>query len=437
MDAVWILLETAVCLTDSLLLYMLIRKYADIRFRLRDMLPVLAAAGLSFLRVHFGMSRLISPIPALAVGWCVCMYFGLRPLGSLITAMLYFVFTEISELFIMGIFTLLLGEHYAELSYLPLFNLAGIVLSRCVFIYIINSRPIKMQMTVPPGYNMLLAAAVFMITLCMECLCITAADMDMSTRLVFTFISMVMFAIILLVLLLFNRLAHYYTGYYENREIANSLRMTEELYKAMAAGSEQERRAVHDCKNHIFTALELLKQNKVQEAEAYLQSVSGTLERPYKNWLHNNIADIVITKKAETAEALGVKLSVTGVMGEVDISSTDMSSLMSNLLDNAIEAAAGCSGGFVRLKVKMQGDYICISTVNPAAQMPRMTGGNFLTTKPDKTKHGMGIKIIKDIVKRYNGEFDLDTEDGYVKVCVLLRPCSTDFVPDLCKLGED
>ena len=88
----WTILELAVCLMDGLLLYWLIYKYANIHFRTKDVIPLVIVTLLSFLRVHFGMDRLIAPIPAVAVSWCVCMYFGLKPLRSFVTALLYFVF---------------------------------------------------------------------------------------------------------------------------------------------------------------------------------------------------------------------------------------------------------------------------------------------------------------------------------------------------------
>ncbi len=418
----WIFFELAVCLFDSLLLYMLVCKYTRIHFGAETLLPLLTAAILSFIRVHYLSDRIIAPFIAIFVSWCVCMCFKLRPLGSFIVALLYFVFIEISELLVMGIFTLVLRSRYAEFAELPMFNLVGILFARLIFIGIINSGRIEMQFSAPVRYRLILTSAIFMITVCMECICLVSYNTDPETRLTFSFISIIMFAIIVLVFLLFNSLTHFYTAYYESREIANSLKANEKFYSTLAAGNEQTRLAVHDCKNHIFTAMELLRQKKIKETEEYLQSVAGTLDRPYKSYLQNSIADIVITQKAELAEKAGVKLSVTGVMGEVNIKRTDMSSLISNLLDNAIEAAAKCQGGFVQLKVKMQGDYIYISTLNSIAKMPVIVGTDFVTTKPDRENHGMGIKIIKDIVHRYNGEFDFSAENGVITIYVLLKP---------------
>ena len=38
--------------------------------------------------------------------------------------------------------------------------------------------------------------------------------------------------------------------------------------------------------------------------------------------------------------------------------------------------------------------------------------GNLTTSKDDKESHGVGMKIIKEIVEKYNGEYMVDIQDG-------------------------
>ena len=78
--------------------------------------------------------------------------------------------------------------------------------------------------------------------------------------------------------------------------------------------------------------------------------------------------------------------------------------------------------GYVKLKAKLRGDYVYISVTNPIAAPQIIKDGEFVTDKHDAQNHGMGIKIIKNIVNRYDGEFDFSIEDGTMTVYVLLKP---------------
>ncbi|MBQ6554764.1 MAG: GHKL domain-containing protein [Firmicutes bacterium] len=421
-ELIWNILEFTVCLADALLLFGLAKNHFNNELTLKKLLFICIAAILSSLRVRFVDIRLIAPLIGIFISCCLCRSFGIAWYKALTLSLLFFVFIEMSELFVMGIFTLVLRENYGIYSQTPLFNLAGIVLSRLIFLAALGLNALKLRYDAPARYRFLLITGLLLVTLCTETLCVHTPAADMSERLVFAVVSVIMFAVVLLIIIMYNTLTLYYVGYYENQSVAGVLKANEELYSSIIAGDEQLRRTVHDCKNHLFTASELLEQNKTDEALQYLKSVAGGLERPYKTYLQNNIADIVISRKAEAAEKKGIDFTVSGVLGNVGIDRADISSLLSNLLDNATEAAEKCENGFVRLKAKIQGEYVYISAANSISAPLKLRDGELVTTKPDPREHGMGIKIIKNIVARYDGEFDFNAENATMTVYVLLKP---------------
>ena len=48
-------------------------------------------------------------------------------------------------------------------------------------------------------------------------------------------------------------------------------------------------------------------------------------------------------------------------------------------------------------------------------------GGRLKTSKIDAKNHGMGIRNIKEIVKRNNGSFNIELLEGFFKVEVYLK----------------
>jgi sensor histidine kinase regulating citrate/malate metabolism len=46
---------------------------------------------------------------------------------------------------------------------------------------------------------------------------------------------------------------------------------------------------------------------------------------------------------------------------------------------------------------------------------------NYVTTKKDKENHGMGLKQIAHIAKKYGGTVKMDTAEGMFKISVLMN----------------
>ena len=84
--------------------------------------------------------------------------------------------------------------------------------------------------------------------------------------------------------------------------------------------------------------------------------------------------------------------------------------VLGNLLDNAIEATAPLPlpqrqmQGFMRTPNKT-----CLLQVkNPYEGKRKKVEGYYLTTKPDKELHGLGLDSVDRIVKKYNGSIKIN-----------------------------
>jgi len=98
---------------------------------------------------------------------------------------------------------------------------------------------------------------------------------------------------------------------------------------------------------------------------------------------------------------------------------------LSNLLDNAQEAAVQCSKPYIRLLIERTDKdvsnsgstdgtcgYLHIRTVNSCASEPMISSGLPVTTKNDKSMHGYGISNIVDITKKYEGAYIHNYNEG-------------------------
>ena len=88
----------------------------------------------------------------------------------------------------------------------------------------------------------------------------------------------------------------------------------------------------------------------------------------------------------------------------------DLTSLFCNLLDNAVEAADGIPESFIEITTSQKANtsLIVITVMNSCKSDPFDKRKHFLvSTKSDKRNHGFGIKSIKKIVSKYNGDLQM------------------------------
>lgn len=100
----------------------------------------------------------------------------------------------------------------------------------------------------------------------------------------------------------------------------------------------------------------------------------------------------------------------------------EMISLIGNLLDNAIEAAAKCLPGKRYIKFEsgiVKGRWI-IRTENSKLISEAPISNDMATTKEDKEKHGIGTKLVKRIVRRNKGDIKFRDKGECFEAVVIL-----------------
>lgn len=189
----------------------------------------------------------------------------------------------------------------------------------------------------------------------------------------------------------------------------------EELLSVSESNSEELKKVRHDIKNQYIYMRELLVNKRYDDLEDYFAEMSGTFAKPLFQSIDsgNKGVDSVLNMEIEKALAGGIKMDVkVAVPAQLPFDKTDICRLFANILDNAIE---GClrdriENAVVEVVSDVRGDYLRFSVVNPTRQTEDHAGKT--TSKKDKTIHGYGNKIIKGIVKKYNGIYHHGVENG-------------------------
>lgn len=167
----------------------------------------------------------------------------------------------------------------------------------------------------------------------------------------------------------------------------------------------------HDYINHIKCIRSMLSNKEYDDLQDYLNSLSSSF--PTSSFIYetgNYIADAILTEKqVNSPDDISIKFD--GVI-PTNIDNTDLCIILSNALDNAIEACYSCDNDkTINVYSGFKHGYFILKIKNPTVN--NIADGKMATTKTDKTNHGFGLANIKRIVHKYNGYISTSCENNF------------------------
>lgn len=161
----------------------------------------------------------------------------------------------------------------------------------------------------------------------------------------------------------------------------------------------------HDMKNHLSCMDRFLSQEKYQELKSYFYTLSNNLYS-LDNQIEtgNEIANQVINIKYATAHQLGIPMEIHAALPKkLAIPDYLLCAVLSNLLDNAIEASEKIKDPFIYVKLHMVKNYLSVTIKNRIEPWQIESAETRKTTKSKPHLHGLGLRIVEETVKEYNG----------------------------------
>lgn len=180
----------------------------------------------------------------------------------------------------------------------------------------------------------------------------------------------------------------------------------------------------HDMKNHFLAVSGLLEQHKYGQAQSYLAEIQGIAQTGcYPALTGNEMADIIIGAKYRLIKEGGIAFRFEGSFGDTGrIQPREICILLANALDNAIEACMEVEGErFIRIVAGENENHVCISVVNSVKNIRKSRNGRFLSTKKEKSLHGIGMQNMREVLGRYNGEMFAEQSDGQFRVDMIFE----------------
>jgi len=172
----------------------------------------------------------------------------------------------------------------------------------------------------------------------------------------------------------------------------------------------------HDYANQMQLIVSMLEKAEpdahISETINYIRSLDDKITSTSLDIVTGNyIVDAIISAKATLASAHDVHFEYNIILpNEISIDDTDLCSVLSNLLDNAIEACCKLdSGRYIIFEMITFRTQLIIKVVNSSDGKYKVENDKFKTTKRGDL-HGIGIGHIKSIVESHNGIIDIKPE---------------------------
>ena len=183
----------------------------------------------------------------------------------------------------------------------------------------------------------------------------------------------------------------------------------------------------HDLHNQINQASMLAESADFEGYQRCLKELSHLIDDKNPFLTGNISVDAIITGKLMMAKQHGISFNFEPYpLTRLPIDAVDFCTLLSNILDNALEGALRVDpnkrkDAFVSLRLLWSWDMFymeCANSCNP--QTIRKRGNDFISSKQEGNLHGLGTQSIRQTVSAHDGTYSFAVEGDIFTVSIVL-----------------
>jgi sensor histidine kinase regulating citrate/malate metabolism len=183
----------------------------------------------------------------------------------------------------------------------------------------------------------------------------------------------------------------------------------------------------HDYHNHLQVIKADLEMERYEDAVKYLDGLESDLRAIGSSIVRtgNVVADAIINSKLTLIRERGIRVETSARVPEnISVSGVDLSILIGNLLDNAMEACAAVpiKSRFINFNIDIIKKQLYISVENSAPGRVTPENGRYVSTKTRTggEVHGFGLQSIDMVTARYNGTVSRESDETVFTTRILI-----------------
>lgn len=182
----------------------------------------------------------------------------------------------------------------------------------------------------------------------------------------------------------------------------------------------------HGIRNHLIAILAYAEKGECGKLIKFVEDIieDGKLGKSEIVNTGNIVTDSLTGYWKRTAENEGIEFEPElSIPMEMPFRGADISLIMGNLLENAVEGARGAERRrYIRFNMKYDKSNLLITVENSyKGKLVKGKGGELRTTKEDVASHGIGLPSVQRAAGKYHGTVSVDdTVSGRFLVRVVL-----------------
>lgn len=180
----------------------------------------------------------------------------------------------------------------------------------------------------------------------------------------------------------------------------------------------------HDTKRHYRCLMELSRHKEYKTINKYLEELNEQLEETGNLYICDNlILQVALSHAQKIAKRKQIQMEKSITVNTFPFTESELNSIITNLLDNALEAASKAQEGnrYIRLEIrKINAQEMMLYCENTYNIQEYALLSFFGEARRTQDNQGYGTKVVRKIVKQYRGSvlYWNDKEKFYAKIIV-------------------
>lgn len=205
--------------------------------------------------------------------------------------------------------------------------------------------------------------------------------------------------------------------------VRQQLQIENEKAEALNQAYTAQRKLTHEFRHHLDALSGLISQGEIEAAQEYMRDlVPQTVEENYIVNTKNPLLDAIFSQKYACAVRRGNKIyfQLQDLKNPM-IATPDLVVVVSNLLDNALEAVQDVPDGIVEVKIQQTEEEFLISVRNQVKENVAIVNNEPPRTTKVSGFNGMGLPNTIAVLKKYGAHHIITCHDGWFQFTALVE----------------
>lgn len=207
----------------------------------------------------------------------------------------------------------------------------------------------------------------------------------------------------------------------EREMLEQEICMYENQFEIIRQSQINTRSLKHDLKHHLKMLSDLVCSGDQDAALKYLSDMGAFMDCSGAFVSSGNERiDSILNYMIEKAKKAGIRVTwKIQIPEQMEISTFDINVILSNLLDNALNALSDVPNPALEILMKYDRGILCIDIQNNCSGARRSEHGIHAVFRPEN-EHGYGLKNVRRIVEKYHGSLSAECVNDVFHASILL-----------------